>query len=234
MIYGVNPVREAVRSHPKKIRYVAVSKGHRGKLKSLLDEIETAGIPLRVLAPEQIDRLSNRAVHNGVVAEIAETAYADADELIAKASFLMILDGVQDPQNFGAILRVADCFGCEGILIPEHESCGLTPIAVKASAGASEWVPVAQVTNLARVIESLKEAGFWIYGAAAEGDPIATVDFGGKIAIVLGNEGKGIRRNVLEHCDKTISIPMRGHLDSLNVSAAAAVICYEICRSNKA
>src|SRR5207237_5757864 len=147
--------------------------------------------------------------------------------------FVLILDGVTDPQNFGAILRVAEGFGVNVVVIPQHESVGLTPAAVKASAGASEWVPVAQVTNLARTIESLKERGYWIYGAAAKGDPLDAIDFRGKVALVLGSEGKGIRRNLLEHSDRVVTIDMQGHVDSFNVATAAAVLCYEIRRQQR-
>jgi 23S rRNA (guanosine2251-2'-O)-methyltransferase len=181
---------------------------------------------------EQIERMAGRGVHNGVIAEIAESGYADFDEEIETAELVLILDGVTDPQNFGAILRVADGFGVGLVVLPEHDSVGLTPAAVKASAGASEWVPVAQVTNLARAIETLQKKGFWVYGAAAAGDAPSAIDFRGKVALVLGNEGKGIRRNVLEHCDRTVTIPMAGHVDSFNVATAAAVLCYEIRRQS--
>ena len=118
-------------------------------------------------------------------------------------------------------------------MIPQHESVGLTPAAVKASAGASQWVPVAQVTNLARAIESLKKQNYWVYAAAADGDAPASIDFSGKVAIVMGSEGKGVRRNVLEHCDRIVTIPMFGHVDSFNVAGAAAVLCYEVRRQSK-
>jgi 23S rRNA (guanosine2251-2'-O)-methyltransferase len=149
---------------------------------------------------------------------------------VDSVSFVLILDGVTDPQNFGAILRVADGFGVELVVIPEHESVGLSPAAVKASAGAAQWVPVAQVTNLARTIEALQKKEFWVYAAASDGDAPSAVDFRGKVALVMGNEGKGIRRNVLEHCDRVITIPMSGHVDSFNVATAAAVLCYEVRR----
>jgi 23S rRNA (guanosine2251-2'-O)-methyltransferase len=127
---------------------------------------------------------------------------------------------------------VADGFGADLVVIPLHESVGLTAAAVKASAGASEWVPVAQVTNLSRAIEALQQGGFWVYGADAEGDSLPTFDLKGKVAIVLGSEGSGIRRNVLDHCDRKLAIPTKGHLESLNVATAAAVIAYEVARQN--
>jgi len=167
-----------------------------------------------------------------VVAEVSETAYADFDDVVANeaTTFVLILDSITDPQNFGAILRVADGFGVDLVVIPQHDSVGLTPVAVKASAGASEWVPVAEVTNLSRAIETLKAAGYWIYAASEKGDRPDAIDFRGKVALVVGNEGKGIRRNVLEHCDRVVTIPMTGHVESFNVATAAAVLCYEVKR----
>jgi len=232
IIYGVNPVLEAIRSHPERVRYVGVAREQSARHQRLIAEAKTKGVSVRNLAAEQIDRLAGRGVHNGVIAETSQQAYADFDDVIAAEAtkFVLILDGITDPQNLGAILRVADGFGVHLVVIPEHESVGLTPVAVKASAGASEWVPVAQVTNLARAIEALQKGGFWVYAAAAEGDDPSSIDFSGRVALVLGNEGKGIRRNVLEHCDRVVTIPMRGHVESFNVATAAAILCYEVAR----
>lgn len=234
IIYGVNPVLEAIRADPKKIHYVAISKEHGGKVQRVVAAAKEAGVPVRMLPSEQIDRLAQRGVHNGVVADVSEAGYADFDELVDRATVVLILDGVTDPQNFGAILRVADGFGIDAVVIPQHESVGLSPAAVKASAGAAQWVAVAQVTNLARAIEALKKREFWVYAAGLDGEAPDVVDFRGKVALVLGSEGKGIRRNVLEHCDRVITIPMAGHVDSFNVAAAAAVLCYEVRRQHRA
>ena len=231
IIYGVNPVLEAIRSDPKKIHYIALSKEHGGKVQKVVAAAREANVPVRFLPVEQIDRLAENGVHNGVVADVSAGAYADFDDALETATFILILDGITDPQNLGAILRVADGFGVDLVVIPEHDSAGLTPAAVKASAGAANWVRVAQVTNLARAIEALKKHEFWVYAAGANGDAPSDVDFTGKVAIVLGNEGKGIRRNVLEHCDRVVTIPMRGHVDSFNVATAAAVLCYEVRRA---
>jgi len=234
IIYGMNPVLEAIRSHPQRIHYVAVAKG--AHTNRVFDAAKKAGIAVRILQAEQIDRLAGRGVHNGVVADISEAGYADFDEIIDRESthFVLILDSITDPQNFGAILRVAEGFGVNLVVIPQHESVGLTPAAVKASAGASEWVPVAQVTNLARTIESLKKREYWIYAAGENGEAPSAIDFRGKVALVLGSEGKGVRRNVLEHCDRTVTIPMSGHVESFNVATAAAVLCYEVRRQQSA
>jgi 23S rRNA (guanosine2251-2'-O)-methyltransferase len=234
IIYGLNPVIEAIRSHPERIHYVGVAREHGGKLQRAISEAKKGGVAVRQMSAEQIDRIA-RGVHNGIVADVSEGSYASFEEVIERETsrFVLILDGITDPQNFGAILRVADGFGVDLVVIPQHESVGLTPAAVKASAGASQWVKVAQVTNLARTIERLKKDGYWIYAAGANGDAPAAIDFSGKVALVLGSEGKGIRRNVLEHCDRVVTIPMKGHVDSFNVATAAAVLCYEVRRTEE-
>jgi len=232
LIYGYNPVFEAIRAQPQAIHFVAVARDDQGKLGKLIAEARRNGVPVRHLPAEQLQRMTSGGVHNGVVAQLSETSYADFDEVIGRAetTLVFLLDQVQDPQNLGSILRVADVFGVGLVVVPEHDSVGLTPAAVKASAGASQWVAVAQVKNLARAVESLKEKNFWVYAAEAQGDAIPTIDFSGRVAVVLGSEGKGIRRNVLDHCDRRISVPMTGHVDSLNVATAAAVIAYEVVR----
>jgi 23S rRNA (guanosine2251-2'-O)-methyltransferase len=235
IVYGLNPVLEAIRAQPERIHYIAISRDHGSKFQRVMAEARKAGVAVRQVGAEQIDRLANGGVHNGIVADMSAAGYADFDDIIANddTRFVLLLDGITDPQNLGAILRVADGFGAQLVVLPEHDSVGLTPVAVKASAGASQWVPVAQVTNLARAIESLQKQEFWVYGAAAGGDPPDKIDFRGKVALVLGNEGKGIRRNVLEHCDRVVTIPMQGHVDSFNVATAAAVLAYEIQRQNR-
>ncbi len=235
IIYGLNPVLEAMRSHPQRIHYIGIAREHSVKVQRVFEAAKKGGIPVRLLPPEQIDRLAARGVHNGVIADVSEAGYADFEAIIARqeTEFVLILDGITDPQNFGAIVRVADGFGVNLIAIPQHESVGLTPAAVKASAGASQWVPVAQVTNLAQTIESLKKRDYWIYAAAANGDPPEAIDFRGRVALVLGSEDKGIRRNVLEHCDRVVTIPMFGRVESFNVATAAAVLCYEVRRQQR-
>jgi 23S rRNA (guanosine2251-2'-O)-methyltransferase len=235
IVYGANPVFEAIRANPARVRYIAIAKEHSGRMQKLIAEAREAEVAVRFLPMQQVNKLAGRGVHNGVIAEVAEGAYADFDDVVAReeTKFVLILDSITDPQNFGAILRVADGFAVDLVVIPEHESVGLTPAAIKASAGASEWVAVAEVTNLARAIETLKEKGFWVYAAAADGDRADAIDFTGKVALVLGSEGKGVRRNVLEHSDRTVSIPMYGHVDSFNVATATAILCYEVVRQTR-
>jgi 23S rRNA (guanosine2251-2'-O)-methyltransferase len=235
IVYGANPVLEAIRADSRRVRFVAVAKENSARHQRIMAEAREADVAVRILPGSQIDKLAGRVVHNGVVAEVSETAYVDFDEVLAReeTSFVLILDGITDPQNFGAILRVADGFGVHLVVIPQHESVGLTAAAIKASAGAAQWVPVANVTNLSRAIDTLKEKGFWVYAATADGDAAAKIDFTGKVALVMGSEGKGVRRNVLEHCDRSVSIPMFGHVDSFNVASAAAVLCYEVVRQTR-
>jgi 23S rRNA (guanosine2251-2'-O)-methyltransferase len=235
IVYGANPVFEALRAHPKRVRYIGITKDQSVRMQKLVVEAKSHGVTVKTLTTNEIDRLTQRGVHNGVVADVDAGTYADFHDTIAieETKFVLILDGITDPQNFGAILRVADGFGVDLVIVPEHDSVGLTPAAVKASAGASEWVAVSQVTNLARSIEALKEKGFWVYAATADGDRADKIDFTGKVAIVMGNEGKGVRRNVAEHCDRNVSIPMFGHVDSFNVASATAVLCYEVVRQTR-
>jgi len=235
IVYGANPVLEAIRSHPRRVRYVAIAREHSGRVQKVVAEVKEAGVTLRILGVNEVNRMAGKGnVHNGVIAEVDAGAYADFHDVVEneETTFVLLLDGITDPQNFGAILRVADGFGVHLVVIPEHESVGLSPAAIKSSAGASEWVAVAQVTNLARAIDTLKEKGYWIYAAAADGDRADKIDFRGKVALVMGSEGKGVRRNVAEHCDRSVSIPMFGHVDSFNVASAAAVLCYEVVRQN--
>lgn len=235
IVYGANPVLEAIRSHPERVRFIAVAKEHSGRMQKIIADAQEAGVAVRFLPMQQVNKLAGRGVHNGIVAEVSETAYVDFDDMLKQeeTTFVLILDGITDPQNFGAILRVADGFAVDLVVIPEHESVGVTPAAIKASAGASEWVKVSVVTNLARTIETLKEKGFWVYAAAADGDRADSIDFTGKVALVMGSEGKGVRKNVLDHSDRKVSIPMFGHVDSFNVASAAAVLCYEVVRQTR-
>ncbi|HYC61164.1 MAG TPA: 23S rRNA (guanosine(2251)-2'-O)-methyltransferase RlmB [Thermoanaerobaculia bacterium] len=235
IVYGANPVMEALRAHPERVRFVGVTKEQRERMQKLIAAAQQANVTIRVLSNNEIAKLAGKGVHNGVVAEVSDVVYADFHDTVMReeTKFILILDGITDPQNFGAILRVADGFGVDLVVTPEHESVGLTPGAVKASAGASQWVSVAQVTNLARSIELLKEKGYWVYAAVADGDRADKIDFRGRVALVMGSEGKGVRRNVLEHCDRTIAIPMFGHVDSLNVASATAVLCYEVVRQTR-
>jgi 23S rRNA (guanosine2251-2'-O)-methyltransferase len=170
-------------------------------------------------------------VHQGVAASVEPYPYSGLEEILSIPDpLVLVLDGVTDPRNLGAVLRAADGAGASGVIIPKDRAVGVTAAAVKASAGASEHVLVARVTNLRRAVDTMKEAGLWIYAAEAGGTPYTELDLAGAVALVLGSEGRGVRRLVREGCDGTVSIPMLGGVESLNVSVASAVLLYEARR----
>ena len=180
--------------------------------------------------------MADGVAHQGVIAQSAPYSYAEVSDILENASskgespFIVILDGIEDPHNLGAIMRSAEGAGAHGVIIPKRRAAELTDTAVKASAGAAEYMPCARVTNIARTIDELKEKGVWIWGCDMGGENYSDADLSGGIALVIGNEGKGISRIVREKCDFTVSIPMRGRIESLNASNAAAVLMYEIDR----
>lgn len=239
VLYGIQAVREAIRAGARplsRLLLVAVT----GRLGELAQLARAARIPVRVEPRQALDRLAGHDKHQGVVAVIAATAYADEEGILAAAQaspeppLLVVLDGVEDPHNLGAVLRSAEAAGAHGVFIPERRAVGLTPVVAKASAGAVEHLRIARVGNLSRLIERVQEAGIWVYGL----DPQATasyteLDLTGPVALVLGGEGKGIRQGVLEKCDGRAAIPMRGRVSSLNVSAAAAIVLFEVVRQRR-
>jgi 23S rRNA (guanosine2251-2'-O)-methyltransferase len=182
--------------------------------------------------PEELERLCGSAEHQGVVAEVDPYPYADADTLLeAEDALVVVLDQIQDPHNLGAVCRAAEVAGASGVVIPERRAASVTPAACKASAGAVEHLPVARVRNIADWLAGAKEAGAWVYGAAADADRAYTdVDWSGRAVLVLGSEGSGLRPRVADACDALISIPMAGRVGSLNASVAAAVILFEAQR----
>ena len=178
--------------------------------------------------------------HQGLLAFASAYQYSTVDAMLADAAekgedpFLILLDGVTDPHNLGAIIRSAECVGAHGVIVPERRSVGLTPAAVKASAGAVEHMKVARVVNLSRTIEELKERNIWTYALDMDGMDYEKVNFKGGVALVVGSEGEGVSRLVVEHCDQKVSLPMAGHIDSLNASVAAGVMMYRVLSSRKA
>lgn len=222
IIYARNPVREALRG-PRPVREVWATK-------NAAREPWLAGAHLRVTicAAEEIEHRCGSAEHQGMCAEVGAFRYADAEQLLAHPQPLMVaLDQVQDPHNLGAICRTAECAGASAVVIPERRSAEVTAAVCKASAGAVEHLPVARVRNLADFLREAKDAGIWCYGADG-GAPLTydAVDYEGGVAIVLGSEGRGLRPRVAASCDALVSIPMRGRIESLSVSAAAAVLLY--------
>jgi 23S rRNA (guanosine2251-2'-O)-methyltransferase len=212
--------------------------GTRGAAFAELERLaRTAGAKLRSAPRQKLDRLAGTDRHQGIVAVVADFRYAELEELVAAAKasgrppLLVVLDGVEDPHNLGAIIRSALALGAHGVVIPKDRAVGVTPAVAKASAGAIERLPVARVTNVAQSIEALKGEGIWSVALAADGDrPVAEMDLRGPTALVLGSEGEGLRPLVRKTCDLAARIPMVGELDSLSVSASAAVALYEAAR----
>jgi 23S rRNA (guanosine2251-2'-O)-methyltransferase len=222
VVYGRNPVREAIRG-PRTVIAVWATK-------NALREpwLEAAGVRVATASAEEIEARCGSQDHQGICAEVSHFVYAHADALLrATDPLLVVLDQVQDPQNLGAICRTAECAGASGVVIPERRSAEVTPAVCKASAGAVEHLPVAKVRNLADFLGEAKGAGMWCYGAAAD-SPLAydAVDYRGGVVLALGSEGKGLRPRVAAACDAVVSIPLRGKVESLSVGAAAAILLY--------
>jgi 23S rRNA (guanosine2251-2'-O)-methyltransferase len=238
----VNPVRERLRAGGEGVAELWLAEGAtRGAAFAELERAaRAAGAKVRSAPRPKLDRLAGTDRHQGVVAVVADFRYAEVGELLAAAAasgrppLLVVLDGVEDPHNLGAIIRSAHALGAHGVVIPKDRAVGVTPAAAKASAGAVERCPVARVTNVAKTLEALKEAGVWSVALSADGDrPIGELDLRGPTALVLGSEGEGLRPLVRKTCDLSANIPMTGDLDSLSVSASAAVALYEAARQRR-
>ena len=231
VVYGVRPVIEALRSGRRRVHEVLDAVGEEG----VASEAAARKVPVRRVPRGRIEELAPGAAHQGIAARVAPYPYSGLDEILSSPEpLVLVLDGVTDPRNLGAILRVADGAGASGVVIPRDRAVGVTPVAVKASAGASEHVRVARETNLRRALEKMKEAGVWTYAAEGEdkgrSSAYAALDLSGPVAFVLGSEGRGVRRLVREGCDGAVYIPMLGAVSSLNVSVAAAVLAFEARR----
>jgi len=232
IVYGINPVLEALRSG--RVKTLRVGERSGGRLPEVLALAREHGVPVRRVPVEALERDSQRGVHQGVVADVEDVRSYTIDDLVRGAAgtpLLVVLDGIEDPHNVGAILRTADAAGVDGVIRQTRRAAALAGAAAKASAGAVAHVRIADVVNIARALDELKEAGVWAVGLAAEaGTPYDAIDFTAPSAIVLGGEGSGLRRLVRERCDFLATIPMRGHLNSLNVSVAAGVTLFEALR----
>jgi len=239
VIYGIHAVGEALKSRGRAFEYVGVVRErHDHKMQRIIDDCRASGVPVRFVPREQLDRLARTPAHQGVVAVTSQKKYLDLDDLLAgkrgEYSFLVVLDGVEDPQNLGAIIRTADAAGADGIVLPERRAVGVTGTVAKASAGASEHLPIARVTNLARSLEEMKSQKLWIVGLDERGQqPYDSVDYKMDCALVLGAEGKGMHEHVRSRCDFLVQIPVLGAVPSLNVSVAAAVVMYELARQRR-
>jgi 23S rRNA (guanosine2251-2'-O)-methyltransferase len=235
IIYGINPVLEALRAG--RVRELRVGERADDRLKQLLAVAGEHGVRVRRVPAATLERDSRRGVHQGVVAELEEAADYSVDDIVRGASgapLLVVLDGIEDPHNLGAILRTADAAGVDGVVVQSRRAASRDGVAAKASAGALAHVKIAEVVNIARAVEELKEAGVWTIGLASEGpDSYDAIDLTLPTALVLGAEGAGLRRLVRERCDRLASIPMRGHIGSLNVSVAAGVVLFEAVRQRQ-
>jgi 23S rRNA (guanosine2251-2'-O)-methyltransferase len=235
---GRNPVLEALKSG-RKIKEICIS-GTKG-MEELVLLAEKRQVPLRQVNQQQLDKLMPEAPHQGVVAFVESYSYASLEEVFARAAqrgedpLILLLDSLQDPQNLGSLLRSVDGGGAHGVVIPKRRAVGLTPGVVRASAGAVEYVPVVQVTNLVRTMEELKTKGLWVAGAEADGEQLYyQADLTGPLALVIGGEDRGLGRLVREHCDFTVRLPLRGRLNSLNAAIAGSILIFEVLRQRAA
>jgi 23S rRNA (guanosine2251-2'-O)-methyltransferase len=225
IIYGVRPVVEALKGRRRRVIEV-LDASNNAEVRAVVGRV-----PVKNVSRDRVDELARGGVHQGVVARVESYPYSSLEEVLAVSRpLVLVLDGVTDPRNLGAVLRAADGAGASGVVIPKDKAAGVTAAAVKASAGASEHVRVARVTNLRRAVDAMKSANVWVYAAEAGGTDYGKLDLAGPTAFVLGSEGRGVRRLVREACDGTVSVPMLGGVSSLNVSVAAAVLAYEARR----
>jgi len=236
LLYGLHAVREALRSGARPLLRLLVIRLDR-QFADLVRQARSAGVPVHLEPRAALDRLVPEGKHQGVIGLVASKGYADQKEILDYARrrgeppFLVILDGVEDPHNLGAVLRTAEAAGAHGVFIPERRAVGLTATVAKSSAGALEHLRVARISNVSRLIEALQAEGVWVYGLdAAASKPYTALDLRGPVALVLGGEGKGVRPGVLQACDERARIPMLGRISSLNVSAAAAIALFEAVR----
>jgi 23S rRNA (guanosine2251-2'-O)-methyltransferase len=240
VIYGIHAVEEALKARGRAFEYVGVARERKdSRVQRIVEDCRAAGVAVRFLPREQVERLAGNVAHQGVVAVASAKSYSDLDEVLShrrgEHSFVVVLDGVEDPHNLGAILRTADAAGADGVVIPERRAVGVTATVAKVSAGASEHLPIARVTNISRALEELKSREVWTVGLD-ERAPQAydQLDYKMHCALVLGAEGKGLHELVRKRCDFLVSIPTLGKVPSLNVSVAAAVVMYEIARQRRA
>ena len=227
ILSGIHPVAEALRSnHPLDRLLVAQGAGG-ARLQEIIDLARRAQVPVRFEPRSALDRLAGTSAHQGVVALGAARKYADI-EVAGASELVVVLDGVEDPHNLGAIIRTAHAAGAGSVIIPERRAAGLTDVVAKAAAGAIEHLPVARVTNVNRALEELKQRGFWIYGLDERGtEDYTRVEYAWPTAFVLGGEGKGLHDQVRKHCDVLVRIPLAGKIGSLNVSVAAGIVLFE-------
>lgn len=235
IIIGRNAVLEALKNG-REIEKISMAKGAGGSAKQIAAKAKEQGVPIYYSNQNSLDRQAGCENHQGVVALVSDYRYCDVEDILQRARergedpFVVILDGIEDPHNLGAIMRTAECAGVHGIIIPKRRAASVTETVAKTSAGAVEYMLCARVVNIPREIEKLKKRGIWIGACHMEGEVLYRQNLKGPIGIVVGGEGSGVSRLVMEKCDFTVSIPMKGSITSLNASNAAAVFMYEILR----
>ncbi|GCE11432.1 23S rRNA (guanosine(2251)-2'-O)-methyltransferase RlmB [Tengunoibacter tsumagoiensis] len=241
-IWGRNPILETLHAG-RRVKKILLAEGIReaGAITSIVQEAERQKVLLEIVPRHRLDQLSRNAVHQGCLALVEERRYATVDEILAYADsrneppFLLILDAIQDVNNLGSLMRTAEAAGLHGVVIPEHRAAEVNATVVKSAAGATEHLLIAQETNLTRTIEELKRQNIWVAGLAGEAKTLYTqANLTGPLALVVGNEGKGISRLVREHCDLLIKLPMYGHINSLNAAVAGSIALYEAIRQRDA
>ena len=235
LLAGRNPIREALRAGRPVEKLLVASGELSGAAQEIIRMAKDAGAVVQKVERSRLDAIC--PAHQGMLAYVAAVPYVELSDILAAAAakgedpFLILLDGVTDPHNLGAIVRSAECAGAHGVVIPERRAAGLTPAAAKAAAGALSHMPIARVKNLNRAIEELKAQNIWVIGTAMDGEDALSADLSGPVALVIGSEGEGISRLTLEKCDRTISLPMKGRIESLNASVAAGILMYEVVRA---
>ncbi len=238
IIYGIHPVEEALKSPHVQIEKILIgTRNLHFALQYIIDLAKQSKIPVTFTEREALQRMTKGGVHQNVIGILKETPYSDLKMILSDwkktgtKALLLILDGIQDPQNFGSLIRTALGCGVQGIIIPKDRAVGITPAVVKASAGAAAHLPICRVVNVVATMEAIKKEGIWVYGAAGEAkDPVYELDLGMDVAIIIGAEGKGIRPLVKKKCDRLFSIPMKGPISSFNASVSGGIILYEAMR----
>ena len=234
LLIGRNPIAEALASGRPIIKIMVAKGTSSGPAVEIAAKAKKAGIPVQEVERKKLDYMTAGAAHQGVAALCAVKDYASVEDILqlaeqrGEAPFIIILDEIEDPHNLGAIIRSAECAGAHGVIIKKRRSAGLTYTAYKASAGALEYLPVARVTNIGDIVDELKARNIWVYGADMNGEDYCKTDFSGGVALVIGNEGKGISRLVREKCDLIVSLPLKGRINSLNASVAAGILMYKV------
>ena len=234
LLIGRNPVAEALSSGRPLIKVMIAKGSVTGSAVEIAAKAKKAGVPVQEVDRKKLDYMTSGAAHQGIAALCAVREYSSVEDILklagdrGEAPFIIILDEIEDPHNLGAIIRSAECAGAHGVIVKKRRSAGLTYTAYKASAGALEYLPVARVTNIADTIDRLKERNIWVYGADMNGEDYLRADFSGAVALVIGNEGKGISRLVREKCDMIVSLPLKGRINSLNASVAAGILMYKV------